>query len=339
MPADGPRLRRGHHLGKTAWPPLVLVLLVVVNAIVTPGFGAFELKEGRLHGALVDVLHRGTPVMLLALGMTLVIGAGGIDLSVGAVMAIVGAVVARLLAETRFGVAAAVLSGCGLGLALGLWNGALVRFARLQPIVATLILLTAGRGIAQLVTDGQKIPVRETAFGSIANGTLLLMPATVWITMGFLALVLFVARGLAAGLCIEALGDNERAARLAGVPVGGVTLFVYAASGLLAAVAGVVVTSDTMEADVHGTGLYLELDAILAVAIGGASLRGGRMNPVGSVTGALIVQVCTTAMLLHDFPPHWMLVAKASAVLLVCLALAPALQERVRTAVRSSHAG
>ena len=214
-----------------------------------------------------------------------------------------------------------------------------MRFARLQPIVATLILLTAGRGIAQLVTDGQKIPVREPAFGSIANGTFLLLPATVWITMGCLALVLFVARGLAAGLCIEAVGDNERAARLAGVPVGGVTLFVYAASGLLAAIAGVVVTSDTMEADVHGTGLYLELDAILAVAIGGASLRGGRMNPVGSVAGALIVQVCTTAMLLHDVPPHWMLVAKASAVLLICLALAPALRERVRTAVRSSHAG
>ena len=105
---DGPRLRRGLHLGRTAWPLLVLVVLVVANAIVTPGFGAFELRDGRLHGALVDVLHRGTPVMLLALGMTLVIGAGGIDLSVGAVMAIVGAVVARLLAETRFGVVAAV---------------------------------------------------------------------------------------------------------------------------------------------------------------------------------------------------------------------------------------
>jgi simple sugar transport system permease protein len=335
MPVDGPLPRRRARLGGTAWLWILLLALLAANAIADPGFASLELRNGRLHGALVDVVHRGAPVILLALGMTLVIGTGGIDLSVGAVMAIVGAAVARLLAASA-GAPAAVATGCALGVALGSWNGALVRLARLQPIVATLILLTAGRGIAQLVTDGQKVPVRDPDFAAIANGVFLGLPAAVWIALGGLALVVFVARGLAAGLSIEATGDNERAARLAGVPVGGVIFFVYAASGLFAAIAGIVVTSDTMEADVHGTGVYLELDAILAVAIGGTPLRGGRLHPVGSVAGALIVQACTTAMLLHDVPPHWALVVKASAVLILSLALAPAFRASARAAIRTS---
>ena len=310
-------------------PLVALALLVVLNILTVPHFGRIEIKDGRLFGAIIDILHRGTPVMLLAIGMTLVIATRGIDLSVGAVMAMAGAVSAVLLTRTGLSVPWVASVALGASLAAGLWNGALVAYLKVQPIVATLILMVAGRGLAQLVTDGQIVTFENRAFEFIGTGSFLWFPFTVYIAATAFVSTLFLTRKTVVGTYIEAVGGNETASVYSGINADRVKLFVYGFSGLCAGLAGLIATADIKAADVSNCGLYLELDAILSVVIGGTLFTGGKFNLAGSVIGALFMQTLTTAILMRGVGVEYTLVVKAVTVVLVCFIQSPAFQKTV----------
>jgi galactofuranose transport system permease protein len=303
---------------KLKWPLIALGVALLFNLAFTRNFFHIEIKDGHLYGSLIDVVNRGAPVMLLALGMTLVIATGGVDLSVGAVMAITGAV-AALQVNAGQPLPVVYLVSLGAALAAGLWNGALVGFLKVPPIVATLVLMVSGRGIAQLLTDGQHIRFNHPAFEFIGRGHLLGVPFTFTLVAAmFIVLSLFCTK-TPAGLFLEATGDNERASRYAGVQTRLVQFVAYAICALCAGLAGLIVTTNVQEADPGSAGLGLELDAILATVIGGTALTGGRFYLAGSLVGAILLQTITTTILTRDVPVNWTLVVKAAVIVSVCL--------------------
>ncbi|MGI3778095.1 MAG: ABC transporter permease [Janthinobacterium lividum] len=307
-------------------PQLVALALVFVACrAVSPQFFDVRLQDGRWFGSVVDVFYRGAPVALLSVGMCLVIATGGIDLSVGAVMAIAGAVAASLVNE---GQNAATCIGAALlvGAACGAWNGFLVAVLRIQPIVATLILMVAGRGIAQLVTGGQIVTFEDPGLIGLSASSVLGVPLPIVITGVVLAVAGVVLRATALGMFLEATGANARASHYAGIGTRVVTVAAYVASGLCAAIAGLIVAGDIRGADANNAGLWLELNAILAVVIGGGSLGGGRFSLGRSVLGALIMQGMGTGILLSGFQPEFNLIVEAVVVLAVLLAQSPALR-------------
>jgi simple sugar transport system permease protein len=305
--------------------PQVLALLVIlaINWIVSPQFFDIRLQDGRLFGSVIDVLNRGAPVALLSIGMVLVIALRGIDLSVGAVMAICGAIAASL-ADTQ-PLPVTLAAALGVGLLCGLWNGLLVAGLGIQPIVATLILMVAGRGIAQLITEGRIVTFTDPALAWIGGGSVLGVPTPVAITAVMLVVTLLLVRGTALGLMIEATGGNQRASTLAGIGTRAMTIAVYVWCSLCAAIAGVVAAADILGADANNAGLWLELDAILAVVIGGTSLFGGRFSIGLAVLGAMIIQAMNTGILLSGYPPQFNLVVKAVVVMAVLLVQSPRL--------------
>ncbi|MCK1651012.1 ABC transporter permease [Bradyrhizobium sp. 149] len=302
---------------------LALIVILAVDRVVSPQFFDLRLQDGRLFGSLIDVLNRGTPVALLSLGMVLVIATRGIDLSVGAVMAISGAIAASLADSHSLTVVLA--AALGAGLICGLWNGFLVAVLGMQPIVATLILMVAGRGIAQLITEGRIVTFSSPDLVWLGNGSILGLPVPVAIALGMLILTGTVVRASALGLLIEATGGNARASELAGVGTRAMILAVYVWCGVCAGLAGVIAAADIMGADANNAGLWLELDAILAVVIGGTSLFGGRFSLVLAVLGALIIQTMNTGILLSGYPPEFNLLVKAVVVLAVLLLQSPKL--------------
>ena len=303
--------------------PQILAFLTILMAdrLVSPQFFDIRLQDGRLFGSVVDVFNRGAPVALLSLGMVLVIATRGIDLSVGAVMAIAGAVAASLV--DSHSVPLALGAALGVGVLCGLWNGFLVAVLRIQPIVATLILMVAGRGIAQLITEGRIVTFTSPQLAWFGNGSVLGIPAPVAITLGMLVLTLLLVRGSALGVLIEATGANARASELAGIGTWAVTIAAYVWCGLCSSVAGVIAAADILGADANNAGLWLELDAILAVVIGGTSLFGGRFSVILAVTGALIIQAMNTGILLSGYRPELNLVVKAVVVIAVLLLQSP----------------
>lgn len=303
---------------------LTLLAVLVLVTIFFPGFLSVQVSGDRLVGSPIDVLKRGAPVALLAIGMTLVIATRGIDLSVGAVMAICGAS-AAFAVTAGWGLTSAILIALAAGLLCGLWNGFLVAVLGIQPIVATLILMVAGRGVAQLITEGKILTFSDPGFAALGSGTLLGLPVPAWAWIVAGVVVGLLVRRTALGLLIESVGVNLRASRLAGVNSTVLLLSVYMISGLCAALAGLIVTGDIRGADANNAGLWLELDAILAVAIGGTSLLGGRFSILASLIGALIIQSINTGILLAGFPPEFNLVIKAVLVLLILMLQSPRL--------------
>jgi simple sugar transport system permease protein len=315
--------RRRARAWTSALPQLVALGLVFAACrLASPQFFDVRLQDGRLFGSLVDVFYRGAPVALLSIGMCVVVAARGIDLSVGAIMAIAGAVAATLV---NGGLAwpLCVLAALGVGVACGLWNGVLVSVLRIQPIVATLILMVAGRGLAQLVTGGQIVTFDDRGLIGISAGTVLGLPLPVAITAAVLVGALLLLRGTALGMFLEATGANARASHYAGVDTRLVTVSTYVASGLCAAVAGLIAAGDIRGADANNAGLWLELNAILAVVVGGGSLLGGRFSLTRSVLGALIIQAMGTGILLSGFQPEFNLIVEAVVVMAVLLAQSP----------------
>lgn len=308
------------------WPLLALALLLLFNRFFTPGFFALEIRDGRLYGTLVDVLNQGSKVMLLALGMTLVIATGGVDLSVGATMAIAGAVMAQLAGVS---VPVAIAGGLGVALLAGAWNGLLVSAFKIQPIIATLILMVSGRGIAQLITDGQIINFEQPALVYLGNGVLFGLPFTLALVAIMFALTALLVRRSALGLFIEAVGDNETASRFAGLPAQSVKFLAYVFAGFCAGLAGLVAASNIKSADANHAGLYLELDAILAVVVGGTALTGGRFQLAGSLVGALLIQTLSTTLYARNVSADIAPVPKAIVILAVCLLQSPVLRAKL----------
>ncbi|HBV4584044.1 TPA: ABC transporter permease [Klebsiella pneumoniae] len=313
----GPEKRR------FTWPKgtpqiIALLLVLLVDSLVAPHFYQVVLQDGRLFGSPIDILNRAAPVALLAIGMTLVIATGGIDLSVGAVMAIAGATAASMTVAGH-SLPVVLLAALAAGALAGLWNGILVAVLKIQPFVATLILMVAGRGVAQLITAGQIVTFDSPALAWLGSGSFLLFPTPVIVAAATLLLFWLFTRKTALGMFIEAVGINIRAAKNAGVNTRIVVMLAYVLSGVCAAIAGIIVAADIRGADANNAGLWLELDAILAVVIGGASLMGGRFNLLLSVVGALIIQGMNTGILLSGFPPELNQVVKAVVVVLCVL--------------------
>lgn len=307
---------------KLFWPFLALVLILLFNLAYRPSFFSIEMKDGHLFGSLIDILNRGAPLMLLAAGMTLVIATGGIDLSVGPVIAITGAVAAYLIGSdintTHTPFVLVILAALGVALLAGLWNGLLVSRAGIQPIIATLILLGAGRGLAQMITQGQILNMYYKPFDFIGGGFLVL-PFPVYIVAVVATLIWLLTRRTAVGMFIESIGINSSSSFYSGISEKNIKLLVYVISGLCAGIAGLILASNIRSADANNAGLFIEMDAILAVVIGGTSLSGGRFSLLGSMLGALIIQSLTTTILSVGVPPQVISLVKAMVVLIVSL--------------------
>ncbi|MGA6227454.1 ABC transporter permease [Streptomyces umbrinus] len=247
------------------------------------------------------------PVLIVALGMALAIGTEGVDLSVGSVMALSTSLLSLYLG---YGPWAAVLVAVAGGILIGLANGALVAHLGVQPIVATLALMVAARGLA-LVLLPQLKDVRDPGMTALGSGDVLGVPYLVLIAVALALLVAFVVRRTTFGRQLLAIGDSRPAARLAGLPVRRVLIVVYACSGALAAVAGVLATARLTASDPTSLGTLMELSAITAVVVGGTPLSGGRVRIGGTVAGAVLIQLLTTTLVKHDLPPSWTQMAQA----------------------------
>jgi simple sugar transport system permease protein len=316
------------------WPVVALVALLVINVPFTPGFFEIHLKSGHLYGSLVSIVLFGSPLILVAIGMTLVIATGGIDLSVGAVVAISGALACLVVSkQADQGSVAGVLLAFALALAVslvcGAWNGLLVARLGIQPIIATLILMVAGRGIAQLITSGQIITVNSDAYSLIGGGYWLALPFSLFVVALVVALSMALTRRTALGLLVEAVGGNAEASRLVGIRSRRIKIMAYMFCGLCAGIAGLMISSNVSAADGNNAGLWIELDAILAVVIGGTSLTGGRFHLGGTIVGALIIQTLTTTIYTIGVPTQTNLVFKAVVVIVVCLMQSPLFRAKV----------
>jgi simple sugar transport system permease protein len=321
-----------------------LALLLLIGAATTPDFLRVGWRDGHLSGSLIDILNRAAPLMLVSMGMLMVIAVRGIDISVGAIVAISAAVAAALIqgmgdasgTGTLFMAAGAALLVAAL---CGAWNGMLVVGVGMQPIVATLILMIAGRGIAQLVTGGQIITIYYAPWFQIGNGFLLGVPFALVLALVLAAALHLALTRTALGLFVRAIGMNPAAAHIAGVRSRAISFWLYAFCGLTAGIAGLIVSSNVMSADGNNAGQLLELDAILAVALGGTSLAGGRFTVAGTLIGALIIQTLTSVIYSSGVPPQVNLAVKALLVFAVMLLQSAEFRAALRALVARPQAG
>jgi simple sugar transport system permease protein len=319
---------------KIVWPLVALGFLLVFNLFFTPHFFQISIIEGHLFGNLIDILKNAAPIMLLAVGLTLVIATHGIDISVGSVVAISAGVVAILIGgdlagHPKYPIAVAMIAALLISSAAGMWNGMLVSRVGMQPIIATLILFVAGRGIAMVFTNAMVIWLYAKPFALLGQGYVLGLPFSIYL-VGFLLLLTFIfTRRTAVGLFIEAVGINPTAARFAGINSKNIIFWVYTFSGLCAGISGLVVASTVMSADGNNAGNLYELDAILAVVLGGTSLNGGKFYLLGSMVGALIIQTLTTTIYAFNVAPEISQVVKAFVVYAICLMQSERFRSRI----------
>lgn len=310
------------------WPVAVLVALLVANLVANHSFLSVTVQDGNLFGPLVDILRRAAPIVLVALGMTLVIATRGIDLSVGAVAAISGSWASMHIVassdRTSVGVIlVAVAVALVMAVVAGLFNGVLVSVLRIQPIVATLVLMTAGRGLAQVITNEKILyPDNAPGYKLIGGGYLLGVPFSILLAGAIFALTAALTRRTALGTLIESVGINPEASRLAGIQSTRIILVVYVFCAFCAGLAGLMLTSNSTSADPNSIGLFIELDAILAVVIGGTSLAGGRFSLWGTLVGAFIIETMNTFVVIA-ISPRSTDVFKAAVVVVVCLLQSP----------------
>ncbi len=320
------------------FPLLALGIILLFDLIFIPGFFDFEIKQGHLYGNLIDVLRNSAPTVILAMGMTLVIATGGVDLSVGAVMAIAASTACILINPNLIGVRLADVSREAdptyslaplwlvflvpliVAAVCGLWNGLLVAYGKIQPMVATLILMIAGRGIAQLVTNAIKIIIYNKSFLYLGNGWLFLLPFAAYVAVIVFVVSWLITRRTSLGLFIESVGINSRSSFFSGIDEKKVKLFAYIFCGICAGIAGMVAVSSIRTTDANQVGLYFELDAILAVIIGGTQLGlGGRFSLLASAIGALVIQATNTSSLAIGVPASALIAVKAVVVIVVIL--------------------
>lgn len=276
---------------------------------------------------VINVLRQISINAVIAFGMTVVIISRGIDLSVGSLLAFVG-VVSAGLAVGGLPALAAMGAALGVGVALGVFNGLFVAYAGIAPFIVTLAGLTIFRGMALAYTDGRPISGLPPGFVTLGYGSFLGLPVPIWVMFGFLVLTHLILRYTALGRAIYAIGGNEEAARLSGIPVQRVLLFTYAYSGLAAALAALILTGRLNSAQ-PTAGVAFELDAIAAVVVGGTSLFGGRGGVFGTLIGALIIGVINNGMNLLNVPSFYQQIVKGGVI------LAALLVERLASARRA----
>lgn len=293
---------------------LALIALIVLNMLITPNF----LQLQTLYVNLTQV----ATIAIVALGMTMVIASGGIDLSVGAVMALSGAL-APFIFLSDFGVAnpvvgltLAILIALLAGLVCGMFNGFLINQFAIQPIVATLVLFIAARGLAQVLTNGNLQVFDNPAFEFIGTGRILGLPFQALAAIVLAIVLSWVVRRTSYGRYLLAVGGNPTAANLSGISVNRVRLLTYAICGVLAGFAGMVVSAINSASDANQTGQLMELDAIAAAVVGGASLMGGKAPIIGALIGACIIQLVKYTLLANGVHDAVALIAKAAIIIL-----------------------
>ena len=264
----------------------------------------------------------------ISVGMTLVILTKGIDLSVGSILAFSGAIAAGLLkygleiptynTYIGFTVFGAILIALVVGGGLGIFNGWMITKFKVPPFVATLAMLTIARGATMLWTGGFPITGLGDSFAFIGTGWFLGMPMPVWITAIIVVIAVVITNKTKFGRHIYAIGGNESAARLSGININKVKIWVYAIAGILAAVGGILLTS-RLDSAQPNAGMSYELDSIAAVVIGGTSLSGGRGSIMGTVQGALIIGVLNSGLVLLNVSPFWQQIIKGLVILLAVI--------------------
>jgi len=308
---------------RMVFPLVCLVLVLLLNVIVTvansgsPGaFFSIQLTNGTLNGPLITILNRSSELVILAVGMTIVVSCSkGVDISVGAVMAVSGAVCVRLLGwgqlpQNDYHVKAymvplliGLLAGLLTGALAGAWNGFLVAKLRIQPMVATLILFTAGRGASKVLSFGQIPKVDVPSYKWLGNfiqdsngNNLVPIPTAIFLAAAVVIVAALLLRYTALGMNIQSVGINDRASKIVGLKSSQIILLAFVFCGACAAFAGMIATSRIGGVDSANCGKNFELDAILAVALGGNSLGGGKFSLSGSVIGAITIQALTTVL-------------------------------------------
>ena len=299
---------------------IALLVLCIILSILTDKF--FTTANG------LNVLRQVAVNVCIATGMTLIVLTGGIDLSVGSVLALCGAMTAGLLKNglqfpssdlfIGFTIPGAVLGGLIIGSVLGLLNGAVITSFKVPPFVATLAMLTIARGFTMLYTGGHPISNLGEGFAYIGTGSLLGIPVPVWIATAVVLLAVFITQKTKLGRYIYAIGGNEMAAKLSGIRINRVKLTVYAIGAALAAAGGIIVTS-RLDSAQPNAGISYELDAIAAVVIGGTSLNGGKGTVWGTVIGAIIIGVLNNGLVLLNVSPFWQQVVKGGVILLAVI--------------------
>ena len=317
-------------------PIVCLIAVLLVNVITTPGFFKVSINNGVLYGYIVDVINRASELVILAVGMTLVTAAsGGQDISVGAIMAVAAAVCCQILSGGEVSVNSlaapviiAMLAAVAAAALCGAFNGFLVAKLNIQPMVATLILYTAGRGIAQLITNGQITYIRVDSYkvygGYVGKCPI---PTPIFIAIIVIVITNLVLKKTALGLYIESVGINGTASRLVGLNSTMIKFLTYVICGVLAGIAGIVASSRIYSADANNIGLNLEMDAILAVALGGNALGGGKFSLMGSVIGAYTIQALTTTLYAMNVSADQLPVYKAIVVIIIVTLQSPVFQK------------
>lgn len=319
------------------WGVVAILLLLVVNLLKDPSYLAIRVNpaNGNLAGNVLDILRASAPILLVATGMALVIATAGIDLSVGSVMAVAGAVSMQYLqgvaAPDSLGAAlAAIGMSIGFGAALGLVSGMLVAYVGLQPFITTLVMMLAGRGLAKVITSGQNTTATNEPFRWLANGYVAGFPVVFGLAVVIVVVIALVVRRTALGMMILSIGINPRASRMAGIKPAGLLLTVYALSGALAAIAGMFAVSSVMTVNVTQTGYQMEMDAILAVVIGGGTLAGGRLSIGGAAVGALLIATLDKTVVFLGVPSSATPAFKATVILVLFLLQADIVRDVLR---------
>jgi simple sugar transport system permease protein len=333
------------------FPLLALAIILLLDATFIPGFFTVQVRDGDLYGRVIDIARNASTVMVLAIGMTLVIATGGIDLSIGAIMAISASVAAIMMNPVIVGLELppdlmkfindpnftysplweVILVTLIVATICGVWNGILVAHMKIQPMVGTLILLIAGRGIAQLLTNGVRIQIFYKPYAFIGQGWILL-PFSLYNVAFLFVVTWLLTRRTALGMFIESVGINAKASFYSGINEKRVKMLVYTFSGFCAGIAGLIASSNIKTSDANNIGNTIELDAILAVVIGGTSMAGGRFSLLASLIGALVIQAITTSMYAIGVPAFALKAIKGLVVVFVILLYS----EQVRSLFRRS---
>jgi len=326
-----------------------LVLVMLLNVFVTGNIFKVEIANGTLNGPLITILNRSSELVILALGMTVVVSASsGVDISVGSVMALSSAIGVYFLAPdpsfwepnkyvvehyTLFRYLLCLVVAVVVGALCGMWNGFLVAKLKVQPMVATLILYIGARGAAKAVSNGQYLTVNNPDFkiagGVITNsagGVAFPLPTPILIAIGMVIITALVLRFTASGMNIQSVGVNNKASRIMGLNPTRIILVAFIFCGVCAAVAGIIASSRLGRVDFQNEGKMLELDGILAVALGGNSLAGGKFSLPGSIIGAVTIQTLTTVLYSINVSANQLALYKAIVVVIIVVLQSPELR-------------
>lgn len=333
---------------KLAWAVIAELAILAVAGILRPDFFRIEYNAttGMFYGSIVDIINRASEITIIAMGMTMVIALGGTDISVGALVAVAGAFALKLLRwdvteyptpgdYTVYPFVLVILVPLAVCTLMGLFNGILIGKFKLEPIIATLILMVAGRGIAQIATNGKQFTTGYTPFRFIGQGSLFGLPFPIILAVVICTAVMIFVRRTAFGTFVESVGINPSASRVTGLKSGKIIIIVYTLTGFLSGVAGLIYSSRISSCDSNNAGVNYEMDAILAVVLGGTSMTGGKFSLTGTIIGSLIIRTITTLVYYFGITSESIMAFKAVIILVVIIIQSEPVRKRL--AVRKSR--